>query len=485
MEDKEKKKEEYLKKKRYAYQMSQIKEYNVPKEIELMEFLLTTLKDQSRNNVKTILSSHCVAVNGCSCSQFNYKLYRGDVVMISKKPFEGLQKAKPQDSKQSVKLDIIYEDKEFIVINKPSGLLSIESDKEKVDTAYKEVLEYLQKKDKTSRCFQVHRIDKNTSGVLLFCKDFKLKEVLRKEWNKLVSLREYIAVVEGVLENKEDTIRSYLKETDTNLMYTSRTKDGELAITHYKVIKENDIVTLNVEDPKELDIKGENIPLDIIFEDDDIVIVNKPKGMVVHPAPGNYEGTMVNALLYHCKELSDLNGYYRPGIVHRIDRPVSGVVLFARTSKALARLNEMFKNHTVTKIYWAITQDRPKEESAELRHYMSKNEEKNRANVSVSPRSGYKEAVLSYTLLASTPNINLLEVSLQTGRHHQIRAQLSRIGCPIRGDLKYGAKRSNEGGGINLHSRKLQFKHPVKDEMVTIVAPLPKDNVWSIAPAED
>lgn len=224
--------------------------------------------------------------------------------------------------------------------------------------------------------------------------------------------------------------------------------------------------------------------LEVLYEDNHLIAVNKHAGEIVQ-SDKTGDATLADEVKAYIKEKYNKPGEVFLGIVHRIDRPVSGVVLFARTSKALARLNEMFKNHTVTKIYWAITQDRPKEESAELRHYMAKNEEKNRANVSVSPRTGYKEAVLSYTLLASTPNINLLEVSLQTGRHHQIRAQLSRIGCPIRGDLKYGAKRSNEGGGINLHSRKLQFKHPVKDEMVTIVAPLPKDNVWSIAPAED
>lgn len=224
--------------------------------------------------------------------------------------------------------------------------------------------------------------------------------------------------------------------------------------------------------------------LEVLYEDNHLIAVNKHAGEIVQ-SDKTGDATLADEVKAYIKEKYNKPGEVFLGIVHRIDRPVSGVVLFARTSKALARLNEMFKNHTVTKIYWAITQDRPKEESAELRHYMSKNEDKNRANVSISPRTGYKEAVLSYTLLASTPNINLLEVSLQTGRHHQIRAQLSRIGCPIRGDLKYGAKRSNEGGGINLHSRKLQFKHPVKDEMVTIIAPLPKDNVWSIAPMED
>ena len=206
IEEKKNKHDEYMQKKRYLMQMANIKEYNVNKETILFDFLLETLKNESRNNVKAIMTKKCVAVNGLICSQYNYNLYRGDVVMISPKPIVGLENMKKQNQKQEKKLDIIYEDNDFIVINKPSGLLSIESDKEKVDTAYKEVLKYLQLKDKTARCFQVHRIDKNTSGVLLFCKDFKLKEMLRKEWNNIVSLREYIALVDGVLEEKEGTI---------------------------------------------------------------------------------------------------------------------------------------------------------------------------------------------------------------------------------------------------------------------------------------
>ncbi|MCF0190208.1 MAG: RNA pseudouridine synthase [Marinilabiliaceae bacterium] len=217
--------------------------------------------------------------------------------------------------------------------------------------------------------------------------------------------------------------------------------------------------------------------MEILYEDNHIIAVNKRAGEIVQ-SDKTGDRTLADDVKDYIKVKYNKPGDVFLGIVHRIDRPVSGVVLFARTSKALARLNEMFKNHTVKKIYWAITQNRPPQEAEELHHYMSKNEEKNRTNVSISPRTGYKEAVLSYKLLSSTPNINLLEVELQTGRHHQIRAQLSRIGCPIRGDLKYGSKRSNDGGGINLHSRRLVFKHPVKDEMITIEAPLPDESVW-------
>ena len=257
-EDRKNKHDEYMQKKRYLMQMANIKEYNVNKEIELFEFLLTTLSKESRNNVKASLSKKCVAVNGLVCSQYNYKLYRGDVVMVSPKPIIGLEKMKKQKETVKKHLDIIYEDDDFIAINKPSGLLSVESDKEKVDTAYKQVLEYLQSKNKTARCFQVHRIDKNTSGVLLFTKDYKLNEVLKKEWNKLVSLREYIAVVDGTLDEKSGSIKSYLMKAETNLMYTSKSKKGELAITHYKVMKENDkysLLLVNIDSGKKNQIR--------------------------------------------------------------------------------------------------------------------------------------------------------------------------------------------------------------------------------------
>lgn len=257
-EDRKNKHDEYMQKKRYLMQMANIKEYNVNKEIELFEFLLTTLSKESRNNVKAILSKKCVAVNGLVCSQYNYKLYRGDVVMVSPKPIIGLEKMKKQKETVKKHLDIIYEDDDFIAINKPSGLLSVESDKEKVDTAYKQVLEYLQSKNKTARCFQVHRIDKNTSGVLLFTKDYKLNEVLKKDWNKLVSLREYVAVVDGTLDEKSGSIKSYLMKAETNLMYTSKSKKGELAITHYKVMKENDkysLLLVNIDSGKKNQIR--------------------------------------------------------------------------------------------------------------------------------------------------------------------------------------------------------------------------------------
>lgn len=218
--------------------------------------------------------------------------------------------------------------------------------------------------------------------------------------------------------------------------------------------------------------------MDILYEDNHIIAVNKRVGEIVQ-SDKTGDATLLDAVKGYIKETCHKPGDVFLGVVHRIDRPVSGVVLFARTSKALARLNKLFQERAVRKTYWAITQERPEPLEGTLRHYIGKNEEKNRASVSVSPRSGYKEAVLDYRVIGVTEHLNLLEVHIETGRHHQIRAQLARIGCPVRGDLKYGAKRSNPGGGINLHSRSVEFEHPVTHERITIVAPPPdNDNAW-------
>ena len=220
--------------------------------------------------------------------------------------------------------------------------------------------------------------------------------------------------------------------------------------------------------------------MEILYEDNHIIAVNKKVGEIVQ-ADKTGDHTLLDDVKKYIKEKYSKPGDVFLGVVHRIDRPVSGVVLFARTSKALSRLNELFAQKKVHKVYWAITQERPEALEAELRHFIGKNEEKNRALVSVNPRAGYKEAILKYRLISSSERLNLLEVELMTGRHHQIRAQLARIGCPIRGDLKYGAKRSNEGGGINLHSRLVEFEHPVTHAQVSIGAPVPEaDAAWRV-----
>ena len=208
-----------------------IKEYKVTKECELLEFLLETFKSQSRNSVKSLLSSHRVSVDGAPVSQFNFKLYPEDTIIISNSPIK---------KKTRSRLPIIYEDDDLIVINKPSGLLSIASDNEKSSTAYRMLSDYVQQKDKHNRVFVVHRLDEDTSGVFMIAKNVQIQQALQEHWNDIVKKRGYYAIVEGTVEKKSDTIKSYLKKNSQNLMYSSKKAgDGQLAITHYKVMKEN------------------------------------------------------------------------------------------------------------------------------------------------------------------------------------------------------------------------------------------------------
>lgn len=218
--------------------------------------------------------------------------------------------------------------------------------------------------------------------------------------------------------------------------------------------------------------------LDILYEDNHIIAVNKSNSDIVQ---GDKTGDkpLSDKVKAYIKEKYNKPGEVFLGVVHRLDRPVSGVVIFARTSKALSRMNKMFQEKQVKKTYWAIVAELPKEEEGELRHYILKNSEKNKSYAFPKPRSGSKEAILHYRLISGLKNSYLLEVDLQTGRHHQIRCQLAKIGCPIRGDLKYGFPRSNKNGGISLHARRISFIHPVKKEEVVIEAPTPQnENLW-------
>lgn len=207
-----------------------LKQYPVKKECELLEFLLETFKGQSRNSVKSLLGSHRVSIDGAPVTQFNFKLYPGDTVIISTSPIR---------KKTRSRLPIIYEDDEIIVINKPSGLLSIATDKEKGSTAYRMLSDYVQQKDKHNRIFVVHRLDEDTSGVLMVAKNPIIQKALQDNWNDIVTKRGYYAVVEGHMEQPSGTYKSYLKKNAQNMMYSSKKAgDGQFSITHYKVIKE-------------------------------------------------------------------------------------------------------------------------------------------------------------------------------------------------------------------------------------------------------
>lgn len=217
--------------------------------------------------------------------------------------------------------------------------------------------------------------------------------------------------------------------------------------------------------------------MQVVYEDNHIIIVNKAPGEIVQ---GDKTGDkpLCEIVKEWIKEKYNKPGNVFLGVAHRLDRPVAGLVVFAKTSKALARLNEMFRNGDVHKTYWAITANAPDETEATLTHYISTVEKNNKSYASLVPKKDTKEARLHYKLIASSDRYFLLEVNLLTGRKHQIRVQLSAIGCPIRGDLKYGAKRSNPDGSISLLSRRVQFIHPVSKIPIDVIAPVPEDNLW-------
>lgn len=217
---------------------------------------------------------------------------------------------------------------------------------------------------------------------------------------------------------------------------------------------------------------------EILYEDNHIIIVNKHPGEIVQ---GDKTGDepLVESLKKMIKERDAKPGNVFLGVVHRLDRPVGGAVIFAKTSKALARLNEMLRNGDIHKTYWALTRGVPEPPQGKLIHYITTTERNNKSYASLQPKQGAKEAKLEYSLLAKGNVFNLVEVKLLTGRKHQIRVQMSAIGCPIRGDLKYGDKRSNPNGSISLLARKIEFEHPVSHKSITVIAPVPDETVWT------
>ncbi|HYX08853.1 MAG TPA: RluA family pseudouridine synthase [Bacteroidales bacterium] len=218
--------------------------------------------------------------------------------------------------------------------------------------------------------------------------------------------------------------------------------------------------------------------MNILYEDNHIIAVNKTNSEIVQ---GDKTGdiSLDKLVKQYIKEKYKKTGDVFLGVTHRLDRPVSGVVLFARTSKALARLNKLFKEREIRKVYWAIVKKRPPAEAGRLEHHIVRNEKKNKSFAHDKVVKDSKKAVLTYKIIAASDHFFLLEIELETGRHHQIRAQLAKIGCPIKGDLKYGFERFDNNGGISLHSRLVEFIHPVKKEPVTIVASPPDESLWN------
>lgn len=218
--------------------------------------------------------------------------------------------------------------------------------------------------------------------------------------------------------------------------------------------------------------------LQVLHEDNHIIVVNKRVGDIVQ---GDKTGDkpLSDVVREYIKEKYNKPGDVFLGVIHRLDRPTTGIVVFARTSKALSRMNELFSNRETKKTYWAVVKNKPREASAKLVHYLKRNEKNNTSKAHSKEVPDSKLASLDYTIIKELQNYTALEINLHTGRHHQIRAQLSAIGSPIKGDLKYGADRSNSDGGIHLHARKLTFVHPVSKENITIVAPTPDDPIWN------
>ncbi len=217
--------------------------------------------------------------------------------------------------------------------------------------------------------------------------------------------------------------------------------------------------------------------MEVIYEDNHLIAVNKTSSEIVQ---GDKTGdTPLSELLKEwLKEKYQKPGNVFVGVAHRLDRPVSGIVLFTKTSKALARLNDMFRLGNVKKTYCAIVKNPPPKEEDELVHWIYRNEKQNKSYAYDQERPNTKKAILHYKLISRSDNYHLLQIDLKTGRHHQIRTQLSKIGCPIKGDLKYGAERSNPDGGISLHARQIEFIHPVSKENIKIIAAVPNEKLW-------
>ncbi|MCL1942668.1 MAG: RluA family pseudouridine synthase [Candidatus Azobacteroides sp.] len=217
--------------------------------------------------------------------------------------------------------------------------------------------------------------------------------------------------------------------------------------------------------------------MEIIYEDNHIIAVNKSCSEIVQ---GDKTGDvpLSETIKQWLKEKYNKPGHVFVGVTHRLDRPVSGIVLFAKTSKALARLNDMLKNGEIKKTYRAIVKKMPPNREDELIHYLVRNEKQNKSYAYDTEKPGSKKAELYYRVIGKSDRYFLLEIELKTGRHHQIRCQLSKIGCPVKGDLKYGSERSNKDGGISLHAYRISFIHPVSKQMINLEAPLPEDKLW-------
>ncbi len=269
-------------------------------------------------------------------------------------------------------------------------------------------------------------------------------------------------------EEIEELTRSYIQKLIADGLASVNRAPARAS---YRV-KPRDLVELQVPEPEGLELKGEPIPLDIYYEDSDVIVVNKPRGMVVHPAEGNYSGTLVHALLHHCKDLSGINGVTRPGIVHRLDKDTSGLIVAAKNDFAHLDLARQFKDRLITRRYYALVHGLVKEQTGTVDAPIGR-DPRDRQKMAVVLKNG-KHAVTGYRVLRRFPGYTYLELKLETGRTHQIRVHLSYIGHPLVGDPKYGPARPHFNlNGQFLHAAVLGFSHPRKGTRIELEAPLP------------
>ena len=265
----------------------------------------------------------------------------------------------------------------------------------------------------------------------------------------------------------KDLSRTQIQEMISN---GSVLVNGKATKAGYKT-KLNDQIEIMMEDNVDLDIEPEDIPLKIVYEDKDVIVVDKPTGMIVHPSPGITKGTLVNALLFHCKDLSGINGVNRPGIVHRIDKETSGLLMIAKNDAAHRSLSSQLKNHTVTRRYVALVHGLIPHVKAKIDAPIGRNP-KDRQSMCVT-RNNSKEAITNFTVLKRYKNMSLIECRLETGRTHQIRVHMSYIGYPVYGDPKYGRRKDDFSYGQFLHAKKLGFIHPVTQKYLEFESELP------------
>lgn len=276
----------------------------------------------------------------------------------------------------------------------------------------------------------------------------------------------------------EDYSRSFIQKL---FEIGSVSVNGQICYLKKQKCREGDLIEIKIPQPKKIDVTPENIPLDIIYEDEHMLVVDKPAGMVVHPAPGNLSGTLVNALMYHCgDELSSINGVIRPGIVHRIDKDTSGLLMVAKTDMAHIGLSEQLAEHTITRRYKAIVYNNIKEDEGTVNRSIGR-DPKNRLKNAVilegmQGYSGAKQAVTHYKVIERFGKFTFVELSLETGRTHQIRVHMSYIKHPLLGDELYGPAKNKPGAKRQmLHAGVLGFIHPAKNEYMEFTSPMPKD----------